>query len=301
MSEAADRVLVVDRRSRGTIEVTGADRIAWLDAIVTSDLGRLQSERGIYGLLLNRLGKIQTDLDIVAGRDRVLVGVAPGRMPEVLPALDQMLIMEDADLADVSARWTWVSIHGDRALAVARACAAEVEGIAAAMDWMSEGGATLVVLRSVLDRTLQVLEAQPGVAVADDAAWLRYRLERGFPEFGLDYGVDDNPHQARLERSAVCWTKGCYVGQEVVCKVDMRGQVRRRLATVILEREHAPLPGTPVAVAGSDVPVGQVTSAATNQQRGIGIAMVKVPRAVTEPGTGLVIDGINGTVIADPR
>ena len=300
-SEAATSgALVVDRSRHATIEVTGVDRGSWLNAIVTCDVDRVSPSVGVWGLLLTKQGKIVTDLCVVAEGERLLAAVQPGQGRSVLEYLDRMLIMEDAELQETTVNSSWFALHGPAAPAVAEQVASAVGGAWGAIDWTGLGGAGLVVPRDRVGAARDSLAASPGVRLATPDEWLQVRLERGLPEMGDDFDSDDTPHQAALERRAVAWDKGCYLGQEVVCMVDMRGKVRRRLACLLLDERTAPAREAAVVAPGRDQPVGSVTTSVVSPRLGKGIAMARLLAAHSAPGTRVFVDGIAATVVAVP-
>ena len=89
----------------------------------------------------------------------------------------------------------------------------------------------LVVPRRALDDVVGASRRGGGGALADDD-WPRVRVTHGVGLFGTDYGPSDNPHEAALERRAIAWNKGCYLGQEAVFMQDARGKVKRRLVVL---------------------------------------------------------------------
>jgi folate-binding protein YgfZ len=89
---------------------------------------------------------------------------------------------------------------------------------------------------------------------------VRLRLEQAWPEFGWTMAPTTNPHQAALDHRAVCWTKGCYVGQEVVCMTDQAAKVRRRVALVVFVGPEAPPVGAEVRLAEDGSAIGAVTT-----------------------------------------
>lgn len=282
-SRAARRgALVVDEPGRGTLVVTGPERQSWLNGLVTCDVAALSPGQGAWGLLLSKQGKVQSDVLVVAAEDALYVAVAADRVKELFETLDRFLIMEDAELFERSSEYAWLSLHGPRAFELATAAAPRV--VRGTVDPTGLGGAALVVPRDALDATIEALLSAEGfeVARADAADWAELRIERGVPVFGVDYSSDDNPHEASLDRKAVSWTKGCYLGQEVVCMQDMRGRVKRHLVTLSLEDGAVPDPGTPVS-AGDGAEVGQVTSAAASSRLGRPIAMARVLTRLPEP------------------
>ena len=157
--------------------------------------------------------------------------MSPGTTELVRGELGRMLVMEDVELADVSSELVALSLHGPRALEFARAEAARTRGVAGSLDWTGLGGAVLVVPRRALEDVAAHLEGEGARRSLDDD-WPRVRVAHGVGVFGTDYGPSDNPHEAALERRAIAWNKGCYLGQEAVFMQDARGKVKRRLVVL---------------------------------------------------------------------
>jgi folate-binding protein YgfZ len=222
---ARQSVVVVARNHWDTLRVTGADRRTWLEGLVTCELKALNPGQGTWGLALNRLGKIQSVLWVVATADSLWLAIAPGTLATLEPEFAKMLIMEDAELERPAEVYSWFALHGPRAAERAAELAQLVSGHAAPIDWTGLGGAALVVPEARAAELLAACHEQ----LLPEAEWTRLRLERGLPEFGVDFDTQERPHEVGLERRAVSWTKGCYLGQEVVCMQDMRGKVKRSL------------------------------------------------------------------------
>lgn len=285
--------VVVPRVGWGTLRVTGPDRVSWLNGIITCHVAEVTETRGAWGLLLSKQGKIEAELQVVADADSLLLGISGGEAHAVQETLERYLVMEDAEIEEVpSARW-W-QLYGPRAVETARGSAAgSVAGALAwgSMSWSARGSAALVGKVEQASAIEEALRAA-GASITTPEAWEPERVRLGLVSYGIDFGPEDNPHAAGLERRAVSWTKGCYLGQEVVCMQDMRGKVKRRLAR--LERETAPeswLSGEPVHdAAGTEV--GQVKSGAGR----FAIASLRVP--ADQPGGRVVVGGVSAVVHA---
>jgi folate-binding protein YgfZ len=226
--------------ARDTLVVRGPDRKTWLDGLLTCGVAAVTADTGGYGLLLTKQGKIVTDAFLVDTGAELYLGVAPGRGPHVSELLDRYLVMEDAELSAPVVPLVWQM----------RASAALAAGDA---GLVARGSLQLGSLQAELRVTSQVEPPLP------DAAELL--AAHGLGVFGVDFGDHDNPHEASLDRLAVSWTKGCYLGQEVVCMQDMRGKVKRRLVALDADAKLLARPSAAGEVRAADGSVvGQVSS-----------------------------------------
>jgi len=260
---------------------------------LTCNVEGVTPERGAWGLLLSKRGKVVCDLTIIADAGGLWLGSASD-IHELHQALDGYLVMEDAEIEPGAG--TWLTLHGAGALALAR----QVPSVAAgAVAWSHAEGAALLVTEPSAAACLDQLTRDFDARVLDDPEWDAFRVRSGLPVFGVDFGPDDNPHEAGLDRRTVDWTKGCYLGQEVVCMQDMRGKVKRRLAR--LRFDDGPSAGWRVSAgqsitdpAGSEV--GQVTSAG-HAEAGEAAAIARLKAPFFEPGSTVLVEQQRATVL----
>ncbi|HEX4474538.1 MAG TPA: folate-binding protein YgfZ [Polyangiaceae bacterium] len=296
--------LVVPRPDLGTLTVTGSERLSWLQGLVTCDVADLPDGAGRWGLLLTKPGKILADVTVVAAEGAVQLGILESVVPRAEEHLGRFLIMEDAEVAETSPKWSWLMLHGPLSADLAGRLSTEHGGAAATIDWTGLGGAALVVPRAAVDGVRHALTSMKDVVWATAGDWERLRVERLVPLYGVDMTEQQNPHEASLDRRAVSWTKGCYLGQEAVCMQDMRGKVKRRLAIVALDAGQAggqgpPTPGTAVRdVAGSVV--GETKSAAESALFGGAVAMALLSADAASPGHALSVGDAPAHVV-EPR
>ncbi|HVJ19553.1 MAG TPA: hypothetical protein VM686_29235 [Polyangiaceae bacterium] len=287
-----EKMLLRAHRDHGCLVVRGPDAKSWLNGVVTCDVKALSEQRGTVGLLLTKQGKIQTDLLLLEGSGSIYLRVAPGLASNVHAELDRMLVMEDAELVDRSAELVFITLHGPQAVELGRAQGALAFG---EVDPTGHGGAALVIERERLAALEQGLR-ELGAGLDSGPEWLALRLDGAWPEFGVDYAQSDNPHEASLDRRAIAWDKGCYLGQEVVCMQDMRGKLKRRVVGVELSGSELPPTGSEVRSAASGEVVGQVTSSGVAARGGLrALAMVKAP--FFAPGQELVLGNAAGRVL----
>ncbi len=292
--------LVVERPRHGTLVVVGPDARAWLNGLLTCDVASLRPGQGAWGLALTKQGKIIAETDVVASPEALFVCVSPGRAAILAEILDRHLVMEDAELSDQSAALGWVTLHGPRASAVAAAVAPAHSGHAAGIDWTGLGGAAVVAPRAALDDLLAALVASgDDVVLAGSDDWERLRIEHAVPEFGRDFNDGDKPHEASLDHRAVSWTKGCYLGQEVVCMQDMRGKVKRRVVALAVDASTPPAVGA--SVVGAEGELGHVTSSAFSARVGKPVVLAMAAVDVADPGAALAVEGAPATLLALDR
>jgi folate-binding protein YgfZ len=300
IAAAGGGALAVPEAELATLVVTGKDRVSWLNGLLTCDLTKRSPGAAVYGLAVGRNGRVLADVVIVFDDappgDRLLLAVSRTVAEALRAHFDHYLVMEDAEMTLTSDGFEAWSLHGPRAreaLDAARAAGA-VGGV---LDRTGLGGAFLL---APTDRADDVRAALAAVAHLGDAAgWEALRLERAVPRFGVDFDDKTYPQEAGLERTAISFDKGCYLGQEVVCMLEMRGHVKRKLASVVFETRDPPAAGAPVTD-GAGAAVGEVTSASESPTLGKAVALAMVKRAQAEPGQGVVVAGARGEVVARP-
>jgi folate-binding protein YgfZ len=277
--------IVVEESGRASAIVRGSERATWLNGLVTCEVAKLQPGEGAFGLLLSKQGKIQSDFYLVVGADRLLLALAPGTRELALTELGRMLVMEDAEVEAVDPELACVCLYGPDAVPLSLALADALHGHASKLQRADLQAAVLLFPET--ERASLVSQVQAASAhFATDEEWLRLRVEHGIGLFGADYGVSDNPHEAGLDRLAISWSKGCYLGQEVVFMQDARGKLKRRLSQIRIDGPAVAL-GTKVLAQGG-AEVGEVTSlAATAENSALALARLKAP--YFEPETTLVV------------
>ncbi len=268
-----------------TLTVTGPDRAKWLEGLVTCAVAEVTPGTGNWGLALNRLGKIQSALWLLAARapasqaEALWLAAAPGTVDALFRELGRMLIMEDAELERPAVAQRWFAFHGPLASARAAELASRLQGHSGSIDWTGLGGAALVVPEELAPDVVEACRER----WLEPEAWTLLRIERGLGEFGVDYTEQERPHEAALDRRAVNWAKGCYLGQEVVCMQDMRGKVKRRLELLDIDAPaHAKLESGASISTDAGQAIGKVTSLAFSERAGRWRALAKLDLSAAE-------------------
>ncbi len=248
---------VWNRSPRGLLELRGTDRASFLQGMVSNDVQALAPGQVCHAALLDTTGHVLADLHVHAFADTLIVETNSECLPVLSQTLSKLLIMEDVTLSDVSADWAIVTVLGDGADDVPGMKRLSSAPFPAAFDLWLPAAETLAV---------------PGaVTLTDDEAETR-RVEAGTPKWGNELSASVLLPEAGME-DAVSYTKGCYVGQEIIARLHARGQANRGLRFVLLA-DDAPVPpiGATVHVP-EDGPepgreIGRITSAAASPRRG---------------------------------
>lgn len=291
---AREGALLVEHSRRGTLRATGPDRRSWLNGLLSCDVADV-AKGGLWGLALTKTGKIMSDVFLLEADDEVFLSIAPQQAAPLFEFLDHHLIMEDAELEDVSEQWTWVSLHGPRAVELARSL--EAPAHSASLDFSGLGGALVLLPTSSASEHLERLQAEGTAVRATAADWAALRVERSIPEWGQDYDAGQNPHEVGLAHRAVSWTKGCYLGQEVVCMQDMRGKLRKQLAALSLDASSATTGDEVLAEAAG---VGELKTVIWSAQLERPVALARMKTKSLEGEVALVVGGAAAQVLRRP-
>jgi tRNA-modifying protein YgfZ len=274
--------LLQTRADLGVFRVTGGDRLAWLNGLVTQEVSKLAPGTGAYGLAVGKTGKILAELWFLASTDHVLVIAARDRLEALLEHFDKHLIMEDAELSAPLDRAV-ICAHGPQAAAVV----AEARGTsseAAMIDWTGRGDAAVLVAaeREAGPLVAALLAGSPPRALATEAEWEALRVAWGLPRFGVDYDDQTLPQEASLEKAAVSFTKGCYLGQETVFMVEKRGHPKKKLVRLAVEGDAGLAAGAEITLPEGGA-LGAISSATPADEGGwVAIGSVKYKHAVAE-------------------
>jgi folate-binding protein YgfZ len=257
----------------GWIRVTGDDRVRWLNGMVTNATQQLQSGEGNYNFLLSVQGRIQGDAIIFAEPDALLLETAAAQVPVLMALLDRFIIMDDVELEDVSGNQTGLLVAGPQAASLLAKIGLPVEPLAELrrqpLPWNSTAITVVHAYSPLVPRyelwtnattaaeLLQaVLDANATLCEPQSLKWLR--MLEGTPLFGEDIRDRELPQETAQTR-ALHFSKGCYLGQEIVERIHSRGNVHRTFAGFRLDGE-LPAAGSKLEADGKEI--GELTSVA---------------------------------------
>lgn len=295
----------IDLSARGKIRVSGEDRARLLHAMTTNDIQHMQPGDGLYAFFLNAQGRILADAYIYHLGESFLLDTEPETAGKVLQHLDKYIIADDVTLEDQTAIWKAVGIEGPASVE-----AVEALGLPApAVDYhlatwengftartAATGSLGFRVFVPVADRAGLIDKLVAGdIPEADVEAARTVRLENARPRYCEDI-TERYLTQETQQMHAVSFTKGCYLGQEIVERVRSRAQVHRHLMPVRIRSTQPPVAGTKLKSDGKDA--AEVTSAAFSPALGEVVALAYVRTDYQAPKTELTIDSTEPPVTA---
>jgi len=317
---ARHRAAVLDRSDRGRIIVTGADRGSYLHGLFTNDIAGLTAGQGCYAAYLTAQGRLISDMHVYELGDAILLSLPGDTKDAVLAKLDQFIFTEDVQLGDVTATFAQIAVVGPEAPAViASAIGGDAGATLAALpmhgnarvQWNGDPAILVriddagepgyeVFVETARAGALQSALTASGVVPLDTETAEAIRIESGVPLFHRDMDEETIPLEAGIEPRAISFTKGCYVGQEVIIRVMHRGhgRVARKLVGVTIDGDRVPASGA--AIHAADREIGRVTSATRSPALDRPIALGYVHRDFVAPGTEVTVDGASARVTAVP-
>lgn len=306
---AHNSAVLIERLSQGTIALTGGDRASFLHALLTNDIAPMPAGRGIYAAYLTPQGRMISDMRVIETGSRMLLAVEREIAEPLANRFDKLVFSEDVQAKDVTGDLIAIGVHGPSAARmIQRATGIPVIDLGAQYDNITSDSVTIVrddalglpgydvyVPTADADAMRAKLVEAGAVAAGEDTAET-LRIEAARPRFGIDMTTDTIPLEAGIEDRAISFTKGCYVGQEVIIRVMHRGhgRVARRLVSIVMSDGAVPARGSTIQV--GDRVVGEVTSAAVSPRLGAPLALGYVQRDHAAPGTDLIVSGSQARV-----
>jgi aminomethyltransferase len=264
----------------GWIRVTGSDRVRWLNGMVTNAIQTLAPGEGCYNLVLNAQGRIQGDLTAWMQEDSILLETSSNQIPALLAHLDHFIIMDDVELADIGDSRQGLLIAGPKAATLVAAIDISSEDDLEPLElvrvtWHSASIDLINAHRPLVPMfevwgdtaTLSTVRDQlliAGAATAPPSALEALRILSGTPRYGTDIRNTATAHdlpQETAQTRALHFSKGCYLGQEIVERIRSRGNVHRTFHGFELTGA-LPDPGTVLTSDSDAKPVGELTSVA---------------------------------------
>lgn len=297
---------IIDLSGRSRVCVTGVDRQRFVNGQVTNNVKDLKVGEGCYAALVTAKGKMQSDLFIYCLPGEVLLDFEPGLTRAVTERLERYVIADDVQVIDVAEPYRMLTVQGPRSPDVIRTAGIEPPG--RNLNWTSrstEGGDEIYCMNNargtvagfdmfvpgaqfdVLRDGLIEAAAKLDGGISSIEALDHVRIEAGIPKFGVDMDETNLASEAGIESRAINYTKGCYIGQEVISRIRAFGQVAKSLRGLRLPPGLAGMPAKGTKLFRDGKEAGYVTSACQSPALHAPIALGYVRREHNQTGTQL--------------
>jgi folate-binding protein YgfZ len=314
---------VYDLGFKAHISLTGADRVRWLNGMVTNNVRDLAPGRGVYAFLLNPQGHILGDLHAynrgesgVSGP--IIVETDRNQLERMLATFDHYIIMDDVEVSNLGEQLTALGVAGPKAREVLQnagiaipemqpleildaTCECDCDCVKCTVvrgEDAAYESYELWLAPSEARKTWEALLAHGATPVGFEAIETQ-RIANGIPLYGVDIRERDLPQETEQMR-ALNFNKGCYVGQEIVERIRSRGAVHRKFSGFLADGSGPIVAGTKIAADGKEI--GGITSSTSLQLAGRiqTIALGYIRREASVPGREVMIGEAKASVVDLP-
>ena len=319
---------LIDLSARGRLLVTGSEAVPFLNGLITNDMKTLEENRWMAAVFPNVQGRLLASVriiraEVMAERDEsdksiqptFLIDTEAATHERVLQVIQRFTLAGDFHVTDLTSETVVLSLQGKAAPKIiasvldAQAGSTSVGGITQSV-WnggtitvirvthTAADGFDLIVKNAHAEKLWQELLAAGARPVGQDA-WEILRVEAGVPRYGQDMDDTTVVTETNLDE-AVSYTKGCYVGQEIIARIKYRGHVAKKLKGLLFE-EPFKLEAPAAIISSDDKEIGRVTSTTNSPLLGRRIALGYVKYEHSSSGTEVKLtDGHTARVVDLP-
>lgn len=299
---------LIDLSARGRILVSGSEAVMFLNGLITNDMKSLGLSSWMPAAFANVQGRLLAAVRIIHREDGFLIDTEGPSREAVMKLIERFTLAGDFKVADLTEKTTELSVQGKTSRAVVEkvfgAQAAELErqksltgdfkGEAVTLiraTHTAEDGFDVFVNRGHLPTVREALTNADAQSVSEDA-FETLRIEAGVPRYGVDMDETNVVTETNLD-DAVSFTKGCYVGQEIIVRIKHRGHVAKKMTGVVLE-DMNPVPRDAKLSLADGKEIGRVTSSTFSPKLNRAIALGYVKYDYCAPGTVLKTHRVDG-------
>jgi folate-binding protein YgfZ len=306
LSAATRGTAIVTAHAPGCVEVLGPDSLDLLHRISTNDLQGLSPGSATRTILLDAKGRIVDLVTVGVQERRIILLCSPGGETKLMEWIEKFIITEDVRTKTISDYFTIIKLVGSQTLSTvfslmdasfsphSLAEKADDQGtlVAIASGWkMGEEVVLLVEERGRGESGMQINERLKGLGAVEmqERAWELYRISQGIPRAGAEISEEYNPYDVGLV-DFVSYTKGCYVGQEVIARLDTYQKARRTLFSLRLS-ERPTGSSLPIRLRKGDAEAGVCTSLSDSPYRGEHLGLAVLRADLVSEGDMLSVEG----------
>jgi len=257
---------IFDASCRGTIELKGTDRLNCINRLSTQQLLDMKEGESRPAFITSRKGGVIADAVIHLLKDKIFIDVDCTVVAQLVDHIKSYIVMEDVEVADVTESTHWLWCLGPKW----RDCTIEI----GSLFQIPKGffGVAGIAIALTPDKVLEVWNSiiEQGATPIGWYALNMARVELGIPIFMIDFDSHNLPHETSLIESRVRFDKGCYLGQEIVARMESLGAPKQRLVSLQMKSDDLPIAGSQLweDETGNGTPVGVITSSAISPLQG---------------------------------
>jgi folate-binding protein YgfZ len=299
---------VVDLSFRGRLALTGGDRVRLLNGQVTNNVKDLPTGQGCYAALVTNKGRMESDLNIYMLPDEALLDFEPGLDTAITKRFDKYIVADDVQVIDVAPHYGLLSVQGPKAQSIVAMTEPGIpipahglqvtslhhatwgEIYCARNHRIGQPGFDLFVPTPSLLNVLTCVNKAASTVGGRPCGWHALeiaRIEAAIPRFGAEMDETNLPPETSIENRAISYTKGCYIGQEIIARLRTYGQVAKALRGLALDVSLKKLPKKGDTLWAGGKEVGYVSSAVHSPTLRANIALGYVRREHNQVGTEL--------------
>jgi folate-binding protein YgfZ len=292
---------LIDLSSRGRILVSGSEAVMFLNGLITNDMKTLAVNSWMPAAFANVQGRLLAAVRIIHRADGLLIDTESATRETVITLLDRFTLAGDFHLKDLTDETAMFSVQGSRASEIVSRVFGEEAANAERQKTVNAqfGDTTVTVIRATHtaeDGFDLFIDANNGAKFRDalmaagaapisNETFETLRIEAGVPLYGIDMDENNVVTETNMD-DAVSFTKGCYLGQEIIVRIKHRGHVAKRLAGVVLD-DSTPVPHNSKIISSEGKEIGRVTSSTFSPRLARAIALGYVKYDYVAPGTRL--------------
>jgi folate-binding protein YgfZ len=271
-----------DLSKRLKLRMTGGDRVRFLNGQVTNDVRKANASLSMPACVLNAKGKIDAFIFINGGEEELLIDADDDQRHTLAQRLERYVIADDVTIEDVTEKFALFHVTGETAPTLPNETNWRRAKRFGTIGW------DLVVGAAEHDRLLRLLSAKDSICDTECAE--QWRIEHGVPRWGYELTDQIIPVEANLADEAIDYGKGCYIGQEVISRMKMSGQMNKRLCGLVSLDDSPLTPGARLLSPDVAKDAGWITSTTRSDRLGKEIALGYVKRGFNQHGTKLLAE-----------
>ena len=279
---------LLDLSTRGRITVSGSEAVMFLNGLITNDMKTLGENQSMLAAFPNVQGRLLAVVRVIRRANDFLLDTEAATREKVIKILERFTLAGDFKVADVTNDSALISLQGRGASAVVEKISADGITVVPATH-TAEAGFDLIVSEEQKDSLWQTLMAEGATPVSPEVEEI-LRIEAGIARYGIDMDETNVVTETNLD-DAVSYTKGCYLGQEIIVRIKHRGHVAKKLTGLRFETDQPIAAGATIR-STDDKEIGRVTSATFSPtfERTVGLGYVRYEYLT--PGTPVVVAGV---------